>query len=157
MSYWGNLIKALLGIRDRPGLERPSPGDWLRPEEITFYDGVLRIDLKPLSLLRLGLRETLVYQPNFIPDTNSMDPVFDFGHNLFLVKGASSEDHVKLVYALEVGDIAVYQTSTGVLVHRIVAKDFRIYTFRGDNNAGIKDPYQVRPENILFVSLGDVY
>ncbi len=158
----GQFFKELWGLFHPapPGTERPSPGDWLTAEAITSDQSGIHISLKPLQE-RLGLAQEPIYQPTFTPDTNSMDPVFDFGNNTLLIYGATPEDQAKLVDALQPGDIAVYWNGTGLIIHRIleIKTDAlgKIFTMAGDNNAGISDPYVVKPEHIKYICVGTVY
>lgn len=119
-------------------IERPSPSDWLPVEAIRVVGGNVLIDLNEFKV-KLGLDKIpQVWLPS-IPDTNSMDGVFDIGNNNILIAGENKADHAKLVQALQVGDVAVY----GAIIHRIVEIDSddqgRFFRFKGDNNA-VKDP-----------------
>lgn len=88
-----------------------------------------------------------------IADTNSMDGLMDIGHNALLLADFDKE-------ALEVGDIIVYQTDFGKIIHRIVEKGIDIsgvwYKCKGDNNFR-KDPYIIRKPNILYLCIGIIY
>ncbi len=148
-------------FRGTPGQERPSPGDW-QPEAGISYDqstGVLAIDLMKLNV---NLSAPPVVILPGVPNTNSMDPVFDEGNQNILIQGANGPDMDALRKALKVGDVAVYVDGQGgYIIHRIS----RIYwdgqgqvlRFMGDNNAGIEDEQIVRLENIAYVSIGAIY
>ncbi len=144
-------------FRDPPGTERPNPQDWLPAESISQSGDrqFIKIDLKPLKD-RLGLDQYPIYQEVFIPDTNSMDYVFDYGNNPICVSGATPEDHTKLVNALEVGSDAIYQKADGgLIIHRVWEKKADgLRTFAGVNNSGIMDKPDVRPAQIKYVNLG---
>ena len=145
-------------IAEIPGLERPSPQDWLPISAITVNKKQIQSSL--------GLsQEPLVWMPE-IPDTNSMDGVFDYGNNNILIAGAIPEDHKKIVDRLSVGDIAVYQVypddyTIGYAIHRVIDinqdDEGEYYTFRGDNNASIDDPWKVRPNMVQYISVGTIY
>ncbi len=141
---------------DPAGLERPSPQDWIHAEEISYdqAEGIIKIDLKPLAK-RLGLSQNPLLAKDFIPNTNSMDPVFDYGNNTLPIYGTIPEDHAKLVRALETGSDAIYQKADGgLIIHRVFAIKNGLYTFGGVNNSGIMDKPDVRPDQIKYVSLG---
>jgi len=65
-----------------------------------------------------------------IADTNSMLPLFDYGHTLYCVQ-LKPEDKVSMY------DVCVYETmENDLIVHRVVKTDYvsnRFY-FKGDNN-----------------------
>ena len=140
------------------GKERPSPSDWLPQDAIENW--VKDLPWEKLRVGFLGLsQEPKVWIP-MIPDTNSMDGVFDYGNNNILIAGNIPEDHLKIINALMVGDIAVYKTAKTYAIHRIVdiGNDGlgRYYRFKGDNNA-VKDPERVRVYNIDWISIGTIY
>ncbi len=95
-----------------------------------------------------------------ITDTNSMDGVMDYGHNLILLTAPDEENHKILTDWLNVGDIATYWTGTGTNLHRIVKiktdAQGKVFTFKGDNNA-FADPYRVRPEHIGSLCVGILF
>ena len=137
--------------------ERPSPGDWVPSVAISVSDDKIIIDLKRLNL---GLDETPIVWIPEIPDTNSMDGVFDIGNNNILIAGRNDADQEKLVESLRVGDIAVYKTPSMYAIHRIVEinedGEGKYFRFKGDNNAS-KDPDKVRPNQVTWVSVGTIY
>lgn len=155
-------IISLFYKKDPPGTERLSPGNWIPFDSITYdqTSGRLTIELSSLKEL-YGLSQNPLYQPVVIPDKNSMDPVFDVQHNPFVIAGATPEDHSKLIDALQPGDIAAYWNGEEYRIHRIVKIETdsqgKRFTFLGDNNAKIVDPWVVRPEHITFISLGTFY
>ncbi len=156
------LLKELFAKQEQPGVERPSPGDWVQEEALSYNQttGVLSIDLKQLTIPLIA--PPVVILPG-VPDTNSMDPVFDAGNNNILIQGANGPDMEALRNALKVGDVAVYITSNGgYIIHRIIDISVdehgeKYFVFEGDNNAGIRDAQIVRPENITHISIGTIY
>lgn len=88
-----------------------------------------------------------------IADTNSMEGIFDYGHNVLLV---SEFDKSKL----EVGDIIVYTAPQGKVIHRIVEKGIddmgRWFKVKGDTNFR-DDPYILREINIIYLCIGIIY
>ena len=134
-------LKGLFGKKS--GVEQPSPGNWVKREQIEYDAGLKRlcIDLEP------NIR---IFD---IADTNSMDGLLDIGHNVI---ATDNFDFSKLI----VGDIVVYQIYTTLIVHRIVEikedNAGRVYRCKGDNNATI-DPYYIRDVNIRFLVLAVIY
>ncbi len=152
----GEVLQMIFARNDPAGLERPSPQDWLPLEAITqdSISGDICVSLQPL-VDRLQLSHYPILARVFIPDTNSMDWVFDYGNNPLCVSGATPEDHAKLVKALEVGSDAIYQKDDGgIIIHRVFEIKNGLYTFGGINNSGIVDKPDVRPDQIKYVSLG---
>jgi hypothetical protein len=136
--------------------ERPSPSDWVLNSQ-EFIDWVNSF---PWQILRIPLvQKPLVWIPD-IPDTNSMDGVFDVGNNNILIAGANPSDNQSLIDALSVGDIAVYHIPQTCTIHRIVEikndKNGRYFKFRGDNNPS-SDPYKIRDSDIKWISIGTIY
>ena len=151
MKNWiASLLKMLSGT-----IERPSPGDWVSEPDVQSWAE---------SFPWLGLNVHLAERPKIwvpmIPDTNSMDGVFDYGHNNILIAGSNDDDHQALVAHLVVGDIAVYRTSSIYAIHRIIEigddAAGRYYRFKGDNNS-TKDPEKIRESQIEWVSIGTIY
>jgi hypothetical protein len=124
-----------------PTLERPSARDIIPRSDIKISRNRLSInfDSKP----------TIAE----IADTNSMDPVFDIGHNAILI---SEFDRDKL----EVGDVIVYRLYSGLIIHRIIdiSKDDISKTFqlKGDNNS-LPDEWWIRPDHIKYLMIGVIY
>ncbi len=138
-------------------LEKPSPSDIMPPGALQVDGTAIKINLT-MSNIPLA-HPPLVWLPP-VPDSNSMDGVFDFGHTPLLIAGSTPIDQAALVDFIKVGDIAVYRTPAWYAIHRIVAirSDAlgKYFTFRGDNNAQ-SDPDRVRPEHIQWVAIGFVY
>ena len=128
---------------ERSGLERFSPNDWVKQDQIDYIEKskLLTIKLEP-NVKIFG-----------IADTNSMDGLLDIGHNVI------ATDHFDKA-KLAVGDIVVYQVYTTKIVHRIVEikedANGRIYRMRGDNNVDT-DPYYLRDLHIRYLVLGVIY
>ncbi len=136
--------------------ERPSPSDWvLNSLELNDW-----INNFPWQRLRVSLvQKPLVWVPD-IPDTNSMDGVFDIGNNNILIAGANRLDHQALIDTLIIGDIAVYQIPQTCAIHRIIGIKNdgvgRYFKFKGDNNTS-SDPYKIRDCDIKWISIGTIY
>lgn len=142
----------------RVSREKPSPSDIVKREAFHYDDqtGILTIDFK---LTNIQLDEIPKLWIPSIPDTGSMDPVFDFGHSNLLLSGRNPEDHQRIIdfIAQQPGNIAVYQPQN--YIHRIarVSHDElgRYFKFRGDNNLR-DDTNKVRDGDINHVYAGTI-
>ena len=98
------LLSWLLTIlKDKRTLERPSPRDIVKYNQISWTHDTLTIkDIPSITIANIA-------------DTNSMDGLFDIGHNALLI---SASDIGKLA----VGDIIVYRPddNVGQLTLRII-------------------------------------
>ena len=153
MTLFDIILKFFTGT-----IERPSPSDMVKREAITSdADAVVTIDLKRLNIPLS--RSPKIWVPD-IPDTNSMDGVFDLGNNNILISCDNPADQDILVSSLRVGDIAVYRTATIYAIHRIIkiAHDGqgKYFRFKGDNNA-VADPDKIRVNQVFYVSVGTIY
>ena len=101
-----------------------------------------------------------------IPNTNSMDPVFDAGHHNLYIKGWTKADQRAIVefiameYTNGQGNIVVYRPTPqayNLIVHRLsritADVDGRWWWFKGDNNA-TEDPKPVQDEAIEYIYAG---
>ena len=150
-------LSRILGIS---GQDKPSPSNIIQETGILAdnYSAKVIIDLRQNNIGMV--KQPKVWMPP-IPDSNSMDSSFDYGHNNILISGADNFDQIKLINFLTVGDIAVYQVAGMTpIIHRIVEigkdGDGRYFRFQGDNNA-VKDPHKVRDSEILWLSIGTIY
>lgn len=114
-------------------------------------------DIIPYSAIKVeGNKVTIDFGSDVeiaeIADTNSMDPVFDIGHNAILLKDF---DHNQLA----IGDVIVYQLSS-LIIHRIIDiqedENGRLYKLKGDNNPRA-DAYQIRDGHIKYLMVGVIY
>ncbi len=148
------------------GGERPSPSDILPRTAISFdpTDNTLLIDLQKLVIP--FIKKPRVWYPS-IPDTGSMDPVYDAGHNVIYIQGAMPEDQQALINWLgdqPPGNIVVGgqpgSTDLGWVTHRVFKvgadEDGRTWQLKGDNSA-IPDPYVLRDVDIHWVGIAVVY
>ena len=144
------------------GRDKPSPSDIVPETSIEVKQSRDELQVH-IDLMRLNI--SLVNQPKVwippIPDTNSMDPGFDYGHNNILIAGADEADHGRLLNFLKAGDIAVYEIDASrPIIHRIVEigtdGQGRFFRFQGDNCAS-KDPYQVRDAQIRWLCIGTIF
>ena len=138
--------------------EKPGPSDIVKEEAFHYDDqtGILTIDFK---LTNIQLDEIPKLWIPSIPDTGSMDPVFDYGHSNLLLSGRNPADQQRIVdfIAQQPGNIAVYQPQN--YIHRIVRvsrdESGRYFKFRGDNNLR-DDTNKVRDGDISHVYAGTV-
>jgi len=127
---------------DPSGVERLSPtGSYPQSSVVAYAD---RVVIKEPGLVLL----------KNVADTNSMDPVFDFGHTLIARKEGFHNE-------LKPGDIVVYHAGSGkYIVHRIIEiktdEQGKLYTLEGDNNTR-PDAYLVRDIHIKYLIAGVAY
>ena len=147
-------LKRLFGT-----FEQPSPSDIVPKGSINQYDieGKVEINLRKLNIP--FTEPPKVWIPD-IPNTNSMDPAMDYGHNNILIAGADEENQSIMVDFVKVGDIAVYRTARLYAIHRIarIGNDDqgKYFIFKGDNNP-VADPDRVRENQILWLCIGTIY
>lgn len=157
-------------------IERPSPSDIVPERSIDEKDGQFIIDTKDLNI-------PFTKNPNLvpimmIPDTNSMDGLMDYGHNLMLIHPADEGNDKIMVDWLAAewlgsngmlaNDVVARvpadwgQPFTYYVIHRIhkVGSDgngrFPYFVLKGINNTA-SDGIKLRAENIKFLSLGIIY
>jgi len=120
--------------------ERNSPKDRIKEDQIHVYNNrvIIEIDNPTWS--------------KFV-DTNSMDPMFDYGANGIEVTPQTPND-------IKIGDVISYEYKESIIAHRVVdikEDDIGIYFItKGDNNV-IKDPFKVRFEQVRGVLVGLIY
>jgi signal peptidase I len=122
--------------------EAPSPSDWVSEDNIHVYDDQVIIDITNPEWARFT-------------DTNSMDPVFDYGSNAIEIVPKKPEQ-------LKAGDIVSYKSSyaSGIIIHRIIEtgkdEDGWFAKVKGDNNP-YQDPEKVRFSQIQRVVVAIIY
>jgi len=155
-------IIAIIGKMLAAGRERPSPSNILPVRALLQSHTNINIDLS--QLLIPFKKNPRVWIP-LIPNTGSMDPVFDAGNNNFLIAGDGPEEMEILRLWLETqepGNVVVYRRRSDrqLIIHRIIKKQLDAegiaYTLRGDNNAR-NDRQVVRGEDIEWISIGTIY
>ena len=138
-------------------VEVPSSSDIVPESSIIQSYNAITINLARLNIPFTEMPK--VWIPS-IPDTNSMDPGFDFNHNNILIAGANEVDQKLLVDFISVGDIAVYKTATIYAIHRIVGMGYdnqgKYFKFRGDNNYA-SDPDRVRENELQWLCIGTIF
>ncbi len=123
------------------GNEKPSPGDWIKENQIKVYQNEILLKIPNATFAKYA-------------DTNSMDPLLDEQTNGIEISPVREQ--------LKVGDVISYSSNRvdATLVHRITAveqdKFGTYYIVQGDNNA-FSDPEKVRFEQIEGVLVAVVY
>ena len=139
--------------------ERPSASDILPRDSITHLQTSNKIEIDLNQILIPFTKPPMVWIAS-IADTNSMDPGFDFEHNVILVRGVDEENQNILLNFIKVGDVVVYQSPQMFAIHRIVkiehTRNGREYTLRGDNNSA-NDPYPVFDNYIQWLAVAIVF
>lgn len=150
----------------------PSPSDIIRNDSMIslLVHGGIYVDNKG----RHRIKKELLYIPFqddpqlwicSIPDTNSMDPLFDSPHTNLYIRGVDELDMSIMVSWIAVkwqqfGDanILVYRTPNNYAVHRLVEikGSERLWYFRGDNNWA-RDPEPANDEGIEWLMAGVIY
>ena len=124
------------------GVEKDSPGDWIKEDQIKVYNDRIIIDLKDAEWA------------SFM-DTNSMDPVLDETANAIQIIPKSADD-------IHVGDIISYKSdyADGTIIHRIIKissdEDGWYCIVKGDNNQS-PDPGKIRFKQIKRVLVAIIY
>jgi len=122
--------------------ERLSPQDWIPEKDIHVYDSQVIIDI-----------DNPVWAT--FTDTNSMDPVFDYGANAIeIIPSAPSQ--------IKPGDIISYESSSfdGAIVHRVIEtgvdENGWYAVMKGDNNPS-SDPGKVRFSQVKRLVVAIIY
>lgn len=124
------------------GVERASPSDWIKEDQIKVYNDRVIIDLKDAEWASFT-------------DTNSMDPVLDETANAIEIIPKSADD-------IHVGDIISYKSdyADGTIIHRVIKigsdEEGWYYIVKGDNNQS-PDPGKIRFKQIKRVVVAIIY
>jgi len=124
------------------GIEKNSPSDWIKENQIKVYDNKIIIELKDAEWASFT-------------DTNSMDPILDETANAIEIIPKSTEN-------IHVGDIISYNSNyaDGTIIHRIIkiSSDEKGWycIVKGDNNQS-PDPGKIRFSQIKRVLVGIIY
>ena len=124
------------------GIEKYSPSDWIKEDQIKVYNDRVIIDLKDAEWASFT-------------DTNSMDPVLDETANAIEIIPKSTED-------IHVGDIISYNSdyADGTIIHRVIkiGKDNKGWycIVKGDNNQN-PDPGKIRFSQIKRILVAIIY
>jgi len=124
------------------GVERASPSDWIKEDQIKVYNDRVIIDLKDAEWASFT-------------NTNSMDPVLDEKANAIEIIPKSVDD-------IHVGDIISYNSNyvDGTIIHRVIkiGSDEKGWycIVKGDNNQS-PDPGKIRFNQIKRILVGIIY
>jgi len=124
------------------GIEKNSPGDWIKEDQIKVYNDRIIIDLKDAEWASFT-------------DTNSMDPIIDETANAIEIIPKSADD-------IHVGDIISYKSdyADGTIIHRIIKigsdEEGWYCIVKGDNNQS-PDPGKIRFKQIKRVLVAIIY
>ncbi len=122
--------------------DKPSPHDWIKENQIAVLNDRVIIQIQDPEWAAFT-------------DTNSMDPVIDYGANAIQIIPKAEED-------IHVGDIVSYQeTNSGnIIIHRVIEinEDEKgvYYVVKGDNNTE-PDPNKLRFSQIRRVLVAIIY
>ena len=168
MSFSSWFKKVFIGTGSFPisGQERLSPSDIIKSDHIAVNEWFVTIDLRDALPLT---EQPIIWLPH-TPESGSMDPVMDFGHNALYVWAANKTDERSLLdwlWTQEVGNVVVYRIPADVSqpaiaynAHRIIKKGIdaegRYYFFKGDNNS-VQDPWKIREESLKYLCIGILY
>ena len=124
------------------GVERDSPSDWIKEDQIKVYNDKVIINLRDAEWASFT-------------NTNSMDPVIDEKANAIEIIPKSADD-------IHVGDIISYNSdyADGTIIHRVIkiSEDDRGWycIVKGDNNQS-PDPGKIRFKQIKRVLVAIIY
>lgn len=122
------------------GKENSSPSDWIKENQIEVYPQKVILDIPGAKWAGFT-------------NTNSMDPFIDETANAIEISPSNPD-------AIRVGDVIAYQTSYGVLIHRVIEKGIDeqgiYYLVKGDNNR-FQDPFKVRFADLKGVVVAVIY
>ncbi len=122
--------------------ELPSPSDRISEDQIHVYDTKVVIEVPNAEWATFA-------------DTNSMDPVIDYGSNAIELVPKSADD-------IRVGDIVSYQSeyASGTIIHRVIeiGQDEKgtYFIMKGDNVKD-PDPGRVRFSQVKRVVVAIIY
>lgn len=126
--------------------EKASPSDWIKEDQIHVYFDKVEIDCRNCQWANFA-------------DTNSMDPVLDYGHNAIEIIPQVTSD-------IQVGDIVSYELDKekynieGTIIHRVIEIGYDeegwYAIFKGDNNNS-PDPLRVRWDQIKRKVIAIIY
>ena len=124
------------------GIEKNSPGDWIKEDQIKVYNDKVIINLKDAEWASFT-------------NTNSMDPVLDEKTNAIEIIPKSSGN-------IHVGDIISYKSdyADGTIIHRVIKigsdEEGWYCIVKGDNNQS-PDPGKIRFNQIKRVLVAIIY
>lgn len=163
------------------GMEKPSPADIVKETAISVVGARVIIDATQLNIPFTKPPQILPIM--MIPDTNSMDGLFDYGNNNLYIKPADEVNHKIMVdwiaqQWLGSGGLQTVDAVSRIMtnetddpgdftkpylwyaIHRLVEvgqdSNGRYFWFAGVNNPA-RDPYPARDKNILWLNIGTIF
>jgi len=135
-----NITGYVLLDLDKDAIERNSPFDRVKEDQIKVYKNLIIMHIKDSELVTLE-------------NTNSMDPLIDENSNAIQIKPKDEDD-------IHIGDIVSYSNSNDTILHRVVGigedKEGKYYMLMGDNLDSL-DQIKVRFGQIKGVVVGIIY
>lgn len=134
--------KSFFALFEKDSTELPSPFDRIKESQIHVLNNRVIIDIEDPEWAAFT-------------DTNSMDPVFDYGTNAIEIVPKSHDE-------IHVGDIVSYRSdyADGVIIHRVIKidedQDGWYAILKGDNNDK-QDPGKVRFDQIERILVAVIY
>ncbi|MEK6917106.1 MAG: hypothetical protein AABW92_05165 [Nanoarchaeota archaeon] len=132
----GHFITKILGLNE----EKHSPYDWVKENDIKVEDNRVIINVEGAQWSRFT-------------DTNSMDPVIDYGTNTIQIVPKDQTD-------VHIGDIVSYIFGSSTIIHRVVETGYDdngwYAIMKGDNNPN-EDPSKVRFNQIQRITIAIIY
>lgn len=141
ISYVYNQEQNLQKLSSSSSIERPSPSDILKEDQIDVQKDKVILNIKGATWSSFA-------------NTNSMDPILDEDSNAIEVPAVCDR--------LKVGDIVVYKSNLygDYIVHRVYSIDSDdqgiFFRLKGDNNPAL-DPEKVRCDQIKYQVVGILY
>jgi len=145
----------------------PSPSDIVKDIGTQYYEMTNRVEID-LNHLNIPFTKPPKIWVSPIPDTDSMDPVFDHGHGNIYIAGSDEDNQNILLEWLsnewfydKRANIIVYQLpGQNPIVHRLDHVAWtgkgRKWWFKGDNNIS-KDPTPASDNDIKWLLIGTIY
>ena len=163
------------------GIEKPSPADIVPQSSIAVINNKISIDVLQLNIPFTQTPKILPIME--IPDTGSMDGLFDYGNNNLYIKPADEANHKIMVdwiaqtwldsQGLQTVDAVTritvneaddpndfYKVAKWYAIHRLVEVGYdtqgRYFWFAGVNNPA-RDPFLARDINVLYLNIGTIF
>jgi uncharacterized protein (UPF0248 family) len=137
-------------------VEKPSPSDIANDQAVVYEANKVTFDLTQLHIpFTLPPKVWLTTVQN----TNSMEPVIDFGNVAILLAGSDEANQKIMLDFIKVGDIVIREKDSKMVMHRIVkigTDGKRYFKTRGDNNYA-SDGGVFRDDDIKYLLAGIIY
>ena len=120
--------------------EHPSPSNWIHENQIQVSKNHVTLNIKNSIWAKFT-------------NTNSMDPFLDQDSNAIEILPKNADD-------INVGDVISYQSSYGVIIHRVIEKgedDQGLYYITKGDNSPFKDPSKNRFKDVKGVVVAIIY